>query len=478
VTVVATRPATRFDERLVALLTPWLPGRRWYPAKGAAAELTPVGVLAFPDQDDDALRVLLVRVVTAAVDVVLQVPLVVGGPDDGDGGPDGVVDGDGDRDRAGDDDRDRAGDDDRPAAPRGPLIGYVDGLPVRDGAGDAAYLTAFLAAADGPGADLDPASGRVITGEQSNTSVVLRGPAGGSPVAICKVLRTVAAGSNPDVDIPRRLVEVGWDGAPTPLAWLVGRWPGEDGSEQEGYLGAVSAFVPDAEDGFELACTWARAGRSFAGPAGELGALVAGMHDALRRGFGVLTGDDDPGPAGVAAALAARYAWAAPQVGHVAAYAEAVAGVVARVHGLTAAPARQRVHGDLHLGQVLRSGDRWFVTDFEGEPLAPLADRTRPDLAVRDLAGLLRSYDYAAAVGGLTGAAALAWSDEARTATLSRYDELAGTTLAAGTGAPALLLAALELDKALYEAVYEQRNRPDWLPIPLAGLHRLLRLPA
>jgi len=456
VTVVATRPATRFDERLVALLTPWLPGRRWYPAKGAAAELTPVGVLAFPDQDDNTLRVLLVRVVTAAVDVVLQVPLVVGGPDDG---PD---DGDGDGP-------------DRPAAGRGPLIGYVDGLPVRDGAGDAAYLTAFLAAADGPGADVDPASGRVITGEQSNTSVVLRGPAGGSPVAICKVLRTVAAGSNPDVDIPRRLVEVGWDGAPTPLAWLVGRWPGEDGSPQEGYLGAVSAFVPDAEDGFELACTWARAGRSFAGPAGELGALVAGMHDALRRGFGVLTGDDDPGPAAVAAALAARFAWVAPQVGDVAAFAEAVAGVVARVRGLAAAPARQRVHGDLHLGQVLRSGDRWFVTDFEGEPLAPLADRTRPDLAVRDLAGLLRSYDYAAAVGGLTGAAALAWSDEARTATLTRYDELAGTTLAAGTGPSALLLAALELDKALYEAVYEQRNRPDWLPIPLAGLHRLLR---
>jgi len=466
VTVVATRPATRFDERLVALLTPWLPGRRWYPAKGAPAELTPVGVLTFPDQDDDALWVLLVRVVTAAVDVVLQVPLVVAGPDGG-------ADGDGDHGDGGHGDGG-----DRPAAGRGDLIGYVDGLPVRDGAASAAYLTAFLAAADGPGADVDPASGRGITGEQSNTSVVLRGPAGGSPVAICKVLRTVAAGPNPDVDIPRRLAEVGWDGAPTPLAWLVGRWPGEDGSEQEGYLGAVSAFVPDAEDGFELACTWARAGRSFAGPAGELGALVAGMHDALRRGFGVLTGDDDPGPAGVAAALAARYAWAAPQVGHVAAYAEAVAGVVARVHGLTAAPARQRVHGDLHLGQVLRSGDRWFVTDFEGEPLAPLADRTRPDLAVRDLAGLLRSYDYAAAVGGLTGAAALAWSDEARTATLSRYDELAGTTLAAGTGAPALLLAALELDKALYEAVYEQRNRPDWLPIPLAGLHRLLRLPA
>jgi maltokinase len=132
------------------------------------------------------------------------------------------------------------------------------------------------------------------------------------------------------------------------------------------------------------------------------------------------------------------------------------------------------VHGDLHLGQVLRSGDRWYVTDFEGEPLAPLADRTRPDFAVRDVAGLVRSFDYAAAVGGLRGSSATAWSSTARRAALHAYDEAAGTTLADGTGPAGCLLRALELDKALYEAVYERRNRPDWLPIPLAGLDRLL----
>ena len=118
------------------------------------------------------------------------------------------------------------------------------------------------------------------------------------------------------------------------------------------------------------------------------------------------------------------------------------------------------MHGDLHLGQVLRASDEWFITDFEGEPLAPLEQRTRPDLAVRDLAGLLRSIDYAAAVGGLTGT------------------EAAGVVCRGSRGAPGrlrlrppphVLVRALELDKTLYEAVYESRNRPAWLPIPPRG---------
>ena len=121
-----------------------------------------------------------------------------------------------------------------------------------------------------------------------------------------------------------------------------------------------------------------------------------------------------------------------------------------------------QVSCDLHLGQVLRSHDTWFIMDFEGEPLAPLAQRTRPDLALRDVAGLLRSIDYAAAVGGLTGAAAADWTAAARAGLLRGYG-----------GGDQTLLRALELDKTLYEAVYESRNRPTWLPIPIAGLERL-----
>ena len=106
----------------------------------------------------------------------------------------------------------------------------LDGTTVRGGVGDPEFLRAWLAAAEGPGAGVDPDGARVMTGEQSNTSVVLPGPGSTRPVAILKVLRTIADGPNPDVDVPRRLVEVGWDGVPMPLGWLVGRWTGPDGA--------------------------------------------------------------------------------------------------------------------------------------------------------------------------------------------------------------------------------------------------------
>ncbi|OJV79023.1 MAG: aminoglycoside phosphotransferase [Cellulomonas sp. 73-92] len=435
--LVATPPrGGPADDALVALLRAWLPARRWFPAKTGRAEVGLAGILTFPgDPAGERLRVALVRVRARGVDAVLQVPLAFGpGP--------------------------------------GAVLGVLDGTTVRGGVGDPEFLRAWLAAAEGPGAGVDPDGARVMTGEQSNTSVVLPGPGSTRPVAILKVLRTIADGPNPDVDVPRRLVEVGWDGVPVPLGWLVGRWTGPDGATAEGYLGVMSAFVPEAEDGFELACRHAREHVAFDDDAARLGTLVADMHAALVRGFGTVPADGGAGL--VAAQVGDRFAWAASQVPALEELRGAVEGVLTELQAVPGAPRRQRVHGDLHLGQVLRSGTRWYVTDFEGEPLAPLAERTRPDFAVRDVAGLLRSFDYAAAVGGLRGDDASSWSGRARRAALLAYDEAAGTTLADGTGAAGSLLRALELDKALYEAVYEQRNRPDWLAIPLAGLHRLL----
>ncbi|MCL2465630.1 MAG: aminoglycoside phosphotransferase [Micrococcales bacterium] len=437
-TLVASAPGGGpDDEALVALLRAWLPARRWFPAKGADARVGLAGRFTFPEDRAGArVCIALVRVRAADVDAVLQVPLAFGpGP--------------------------------------GETIGVLAGVTVRDGARDPTFLRAWLAAAQGPGIALDPGAARVLTGEQSNTSVTVPGPGGGRPVAILKVFRTVADGPNPDVDVPRRLVDVGWDGVPTPLGWLIGRWPAPDGGVATGYLGAMSAFVPDAEDGFELACRHAHDGAAFDDDAAALGALVADMHAALLRGFGAAASDEGPGL--LAELVGERYGWAAGQVPALRTFGGAVARVLDGLLELPSVPARQRVHGDLHLGQVLRSGGRWYVTDFEGEPLVPLAERTRPDFAMRDVAGLLRSFDYAAAVGGLRGAQATAWSNTARHAALLAYDEAAGTTLAAGTGATGRVLRALELDKALYEAVYEQRNRPDWLAIPLSGVDRLVR---
>lgn len=418
------------DHALVGLLGTWLPQRRWYPAKGTDAHLSPVGAVHLADD----VRVLLVHARADAVDVVLQVPVVLV--------TDAAAEG----------------------ADPGAVVGTVAGRTVLDAAGDARFLSAWLSAADGPGAAVDVSAARVVTGEQSNTSVVLPG-VDGVPTGILKVLRTLAGGENPDIDVPRRLVEAGWDGVPAPLAWAQARWPSTDGGTAVGYLGVLSAFVPGAQDGFELACAWAGEGRAFAGPAAELGATVAGMHEALVRAFGAGPATDDGGT--LARALTDRLAWATAAVPTLAEHAAGVRSVVDEVAALGRTPARQRVHGDLHLGQVLRSAGRWFVIDFEGEPLAPLAARVLPDLALRDVAGLLRSFDYAAAVGGLTGDAAQAWTADARAALLTGYG-------AADDPTSRLLLRALELDKTLYEAVYEARNRPAWSPIPQAGLARLL----
>ncbi|MET0789681.1 MAG: aminoglycoside phosphotransferase [Cellulomonas sp.] len=409
------------DARLLDVVRDWLPTKRWFPAKGQATELSLVASVELPGADE--VRILLVRARAGSIDAVLQVPLVL---------------------------TDRADDE----------IGRLDGRSVVDGAGHPAFLRAWLAAAVGPGADVDVSAARVISGEQSNTSVVLPGARPG----ILKVLRAVAPGENPDVDVPRHLVDVGWQHVPAPLAWLQAEWPGHDGEPVTGYLGVLAAFVDAAEDGFELACAYAGRGESFAPLATQLGAITATMHGALVEAYGVEVGDQ--GPEEVARAVAARFSWALSAVPSLTHFADGVAAVVAEVRSLSSAPPRQRVHGDLHLGQVLRSHDTWFIMDFEGEPLAPLAQRTRPDLALRDVAGLLRSLDYAAAVGGLTGADAEAWTSAARDGLLAGY----GTTSDPGA---ATLLRALELDKTLYEAVYESRNRPSWLPIPLAGLERL-----
>ncbi|GIG22339.1 hypothetical protein Cch01nite_30630 [Cellulomonas chitinilytica] len=417
------------DDGLVELLRAWLPARRWYPAKGAEATLSVVERRALADGVEDVL----VRVRAGSIDALLQVPLVlvpVGAdvPDD--------------------------------------ALGVLGDRVVLDGAAHPAFVQAWLAAADGPGTGADPATARAVSGEQSNTSVVLGSE---RPVAILKVLRALQPGENPDVEVPRRLVEVGWTHVPEPLAWVEADWPAPDGTTAHGYLGVLSAFVPQAQDGFVLACGYAEREESFAALAAELGEVVATMHTALVRGFGTdATTRAEDGPAAVAASLAGRFAWATSAVPSLARFAPAVDGVLAQVRALPTAPPRQRVHGDLHLGQVLRSTDRWFVTDFEGEPSAPLEQRTRPDLAVRDVAGMLRSFDYAAAVGGLTGEAATRWTGEARAALLDGY--------AAGSDEEQVpvLLRALELDKTLYEVVYESRNRPSWVPIPLAGLDRLL----
>ena len=431
------------DDELLALVAQWLPGRRWFPVKGEDATITTVGSLTLADPRGEAeVRILLIRAVSSTVDVVLQVPLTLYAERPGRG-------------------ETGAG-----------WIGTIGPTPVyvRDGAGDPAFVRAWLEAATSTGSEpvglgIDPDHPHVVSGEQSNTSVILPGAEGN---AILKVFRALTPGDNPDVEVPARLSADGWWHVPRPLGWLEGIWS-TDHQDAVGHLAVLSEFVTDAKNGFELACDMAGRGESFADLAHDLGTVVAGMHRALAASLPVAQPRDGTSDvaAELAAALAERFRWACVAVPGLAVWSRAVHDQIDLVRARMTVPVRQRVHGDLHLGQALRARDEWFIIDFEGEPLSSVAERTRPDLALRDVAGVLRSFDYAAAVSE----ADPDWIASARAGLLAGY------AAASSTIPDSELVRTLEIDKALYEAVYEARNRPQWSRIPAAALERLLGPP-
>jgi maltose alpha-D-glucosyltransferase/alpha-amylase len=152
-----------------------------------------------------------------------------------------------------------------------------------------------------------------------------------------------------------------------------------------------------------------------------------------------------------------------------------------------AAGARTRVHGDYHLGQVLRVRNDFVILDFEGEPVRPLAERRAKQSPVKDLAGMLRSFSYAAWTGLIAHTTrrpddlarlepwARFWEQAVGAAFLRAWRATTGNAAFAPSGDTALrtLLDAYVIDKALYELVYELDNRPDWLRVPLGGILRL-----
>lgn len=322
--------------------------------------------------------------------------------------------------------------------------------------------------------------GHVLHGEQSNTSVIVADPDDPAPV-IVKLFRRVQAGRNPDIVVPAALTEAGCERVPRQVGWVEGEWTEPDGSTAWGHLASMAEFLRGSEDAWRMACRAVVAGEPFRAEAEALGAATAEVHATLAAALPtrpVAAGD----LAGMADRLQQRLAWAVDAVPALAGYREAAAAALAEVASVGSAPDLQVVHGDLHLGQVLHSADRgWVLLDFEGEPLRPLAERNEPDLALRDVAGMLRSFDYAArhSVLGLPdddprAVAAAAWVTDCRAGFLAGYAAVAGRD----PQQDGILLRALELDKAVYEAVYETRHRPDWIEVPLRAVDRLLALAA
>ena len=468
-----TGPAAAPPEALGGMLEAWLPGQRWFAGKGrtfSVIGMKALGVLTgWPHRSD----VWLVRVgYDDGSTETYQVPLVrwphpaeqlahvlIGETPDPDyGGRSWWYDALHDKDVTG-------------AWLAGIAAGRTEGALV------------FVPGPRLAGLPLD-AKSLVIPNEQSNTSLVF------DDAAILKVFRRVYPGRNPDIEVHQALSQL--EGGARHVARLLGHvsggfsWGGT-GGEEWADLAMLQEFFRTATDGWELAKISVRdlyaeadlhadeVGGDFAGEAQRLGVATAEVHADLARALPTaVLGTDQLGR--IADGMHRRLEAALAAVPQLAEYGPGLRSAFDALAAHEGGVPVQRVHGDYHLGQVLRTSHRWVVLDFEGEPAKPLSERTGLDSPMKDVAGMLRSFDYAARHlladhphQPQLSYRADEWAARNRQAFCDGYAEAGGQDPRSDSA----LLRAYEADKAVYEAVYEARNRPSWLPIPLASLARL-----
>ena len=449
----------RIVENLAPALANWLPQRRWFGGKGRTiVRVAPVRVATVLDRLEGGGPLGLVTIVEVcfadgAPPQLYQVPLGF-----------------------------RRGGTEFPViATIGELAGY-DATADAEITGELLRLmtrneqrdTVYFGLEPGGGHAFAPRRGmpvRPLGAEQSNSSLVF------GERFVLKLFRRLALGTNPDLELHRALnharsqhiapllgaIETVLDATPVTL-------------------GMLYSFAADAQDGWQLATTQLRdllRGRQTRHDLGTearlLGEAVAAVHAhlAVTLGHDRMTSMD---VAQLRDGMLDRFTEAEADVPALARHADGAKAVFAAVD--SAGEPVHRVHGDLHLGQVLRTPNRWLLIDFEGEPAAPLDERLAPQSPMRDVAGMLRSFDYAATMELRScrhpdpeGSQVIAdrWLARARGSFLRGYAKSSGADLAGCAN----LLAAYELDKAVYEVCYETRNRPDWVEVPLQAVRRL-----
>jgi maltokinase len=329
-----------------------------------------------------------------------------------------------------------------------------------------------------PGAEVRP-----MGAEQSNTSIVF------DDELVLKAFRRVEAGDNPELEMLRFLSERGF----AHIAEL-GGWYQYEGELMDATFGVVQRFVPNARDGWELALDeLADDPERFVTRLRDLGGVIGRMHTVLASDpTDPAFAPEEPSDESLALLTATideeieRLFLELPEIDAVAPIAGHAAEVRDRLQLLSHVGARGRLirtHGDLHLGQTILARpphDGWVVLDFEGEPARPLLERRRKRSPLRDVAGMLRSFAYAASASALQRGrpAPEGWEERARESFLAGYLEAVDAALMPPGEAPTrTMLSIFELEKAVYELRYELNNRPDWVGIPVAGIVRLLEEP-
>ncbi|MEU1404036.1 maltokinase [Streptomyces sp. NPDC005728] len=473
-TTLVDAEVERVRTAVEGLLASWLPGRRWFAGKDGGAPVVTTRLLERVLPGDPAL---LVAVFDTGADGPYQA--LIGMCRGSAPVPSEAVIG-------------------RLTAPGGPALTLYEATQ------DPELMTRLLGrfGAEGqgpvrferlPGSELPlGVPGVASTAEQSNTSVAF------ADRAMFKVLRRPVPGTSPELELLGALQRAGSVPGAAPLAQVRTTAESPVGAFT---LGIVQEFVRSRGDGWAAATGQARACLTgehrteaplggFAEESYGLGLATARVHTALAEQLGSRP-IGGPQSAALLDLLGERLAEGVRSVPQLAPHADALWALheelresVRRGRPLLV----QRVHGDLHLGQVLRTEQGWVLIDFEGEPGHSPEERRRPQPALRDVAAMLRSFDYAAhhalteVLGRPPGELrpddphaagmarrATAWAVHNRQAYCAGY--------AAGGGQDPrrdpLLVRAFEADKAVYEAVYEAHNRPAWLPIPLAAVRRL-----
>lgn len=433
---------------LADLLAVWLPAQRWFAGSGAIVSDLAIRCEVTLNRGDPELRLLIVDATADAQTVRYQVLVGLAGELKPDLGPavigtlpggriayDGAVD------------------------PELTAV-LLDGIASRRGEGPISFRAE-------PGFAIDPgAVGRTLPASASNTSVVF------GDKAILKLLRRPSEGQHPDLEIPSRLARRGSRLVAAPLGWIE-----MSGEAEPAVLAILFEYYDGAVDGWSLAIADLESAEpGFRDQAGLLGQATARLHTELAAAFGT-SALGKVALADMAAAMAAELKLAIPVVPELTEHEQAILACYARLADRPGEVAIQRIHGDYHLAQVLGAGTpgprRWVILDFEGEPSVPLTRRRAFAPVLRDVAGMLRSFDYVARHQLLQEpgnqrlrAVASDWVRGCQDAFCAGYREAAGEDPRRSGS----LLRALLLQKAVYEAVYEARHRPGWLPIPLHAI--------